>query len=270
MSQLTEAEKRRILRERRQKKFSSGGGSSRLNKITGHADSLMNTESSLDSRQKTPERTTATPRRTPSTDEIPTDDVTKGGENNPQVSILKQLAGDGQESVGQNEPDIMSMFQSMVGGDTGVSSLGQPVPPADQEWLDYHNYLVNRLKAWSIVMKWAIIMPYVYLVTHHVDLSLPQWLADSSNFFSVFVGFEIVATSLYYSRLKSIEKGTTIDTIKQNSLIAKLISLIPDQGPKHSYLKSYVFTLLQYWDVVSMLITDVCFVLIVLGIFSYM
>nr|3ZS9_C Chain C, GOLGI TO ER TRAFFIC PROTEIN 2 [Saccharomyces cerevisiae]3ZS9_D Chain D, GOLGI TO ER TRAFFIC PROTEIN 2 [Saccharomyces cerevisiae] len=37
MSELTEAEKRRLLRERRQKKFSNGGASSRLNKITGQA-----------------------------------------------------------------------------------------------------------------------------------------------------------------------------------------------------------------------------------------
>lgn len=269
MSELSESEKRRILRERRQKKFSSGGGSSRLNKITGQANSLMSTESSLDSRERTPERSSSNLSGTSRTEELTKGNVKEQPENDPQISILKHLADD-ERSTGENGADLVSMFQSMVGGENSGQGLGQPAAPVNQELLDYHNYLVNRLKAWSIVIKWGILLPYIYLVTHFVGLSLPQWLVDSSNFFSIFVGFEIVATSVYYSRLRSIEKGTCIDTIMQNNMIAKVVSLIPEQGPTQSNLKSYVYTLLQYWDVVSMLITDVCFVLIVLGVFSYM
>ncbi|CAR27104.1 hypothetical protein ZYGR_0I03770 [Zygosaccharomyces rouxii] len=265
MSELSDAEKRRILKERRQKKFGSGGGTNRLNKITGQADSLMSTESTLDQRERTPEAAINTRQNEAGNNQSTTD-------NNPQVSLLKQLAEQDRQEGSEAPPDLMSMLQSMTGGDAKNGTpptLGTPPAPVDQSMLDYHNYLVNRLKAWSIIIKWIVLLPYMYVVTHDVPLSLPFGLMDSSNFFSVLMGFEIVATSIYYKRLQSIEKGTSVNTMMHGSMIAKLISLIPDQAPQQKNLKSRLFTLLQYWDVVSMLITDICFVLVVLGIFTH-
>ncbi|GAV53093.1 hypothetical protein ZYGR_0AI03750 [Zygosaccharomyces rouxii] len=265
MSELSDAEKRRILKERRQKKFSGGGGSNRLNKITGQADSLMSTESTLDQKEKTPESTIDTGKNESRSSPTASD-------NNPQVSLFKQLAEQDRQNGSETPPDLMSMLQSMTGGDAknGLPpTLGTPPAPVDQSMLDYHNYLVNRLKAWSIIVKWIVLVPYMYVITHDVPLSVPFGLVDSSNFFSVLMGFEIVTTSIYYNRLQSIEKGTNVNTMMHGSIIAKLISLIPDEAPQQKNLKSRLFTLLQYWDVVSMLITDICFVLIVLGIFSH-
>lgn len=266
MSELSDVEKRRILRERRQKKFSAGGGSNRLNKITGQADSFMSTDSTLDKKEQTPES------KNNSTQQERKETPATAAHNNPQVSLFKQLAEKDPKNANEASPDLMSMLQSMTGGDgkNGMPPVSGAAPaPVDQSMLDYHNYLVNRLKAWSVLVKWIVLLPYIYVVTHDVPLSVPLGLMDSSNFFSVWMGFEIVATSIYYNRLQSIEKTTTVNTMMQGSIIAKLISIIPDQMTQLSSLKSRLFTLLQYWDVVSMLITDVCFVLIVLGIFSH-
>lgn len=268
MSELSDAEKRKILKERRQKKFSGGAASTRLNKITGQADSLMSTESSLDKKQKTPEL--ASTAANTNTRESASDSNSRQG--NPQVSLLKELAEQNNQNGDEAPPDLMSMFQSMTGGDqknAKVPELGTPPAPVDQSVLNYHNYLVNRLKAWSIIVKWIFLLPYMYVVTHDLDLSLPAWLVDSSNFFSVLMAFEIGATSIYYGRLQSIEKTTNVNTMMHGSMIAKLISLIPDQAPQQKGLKSHLFTLLQYWDVLSMLITDICFVLVILGIFTH-
>ncbi|GCE98800.1 GET complex subunit get2 [Zygosaccharomyces mellis] len=265
MSELSDVEKRRILKERRQKKFSGGGGSNRLNKITGQADSLMSTESTLDQKEKTPESVN-------SSKQGEGKNVPLASDKNPQVSLFKQLAEQDSQTNTESPPDLMSMFQSMTGGDGKNGTppkLGTPPVPVDQSVLDYHNYLVNNLKAWSIVIKWIMLIPYTYMVTRDLPLSAPFRLLDSSNFFSVLMGFEIVATSIYYSKLQSIEKSTSVNTMMYGSIIAKLISLIPDHAPQQKNLKSRLFTVLQYWDVVSMLITDICFVLIILGIFSH-
>ncbi|QLL32358.1 hypothetical protein HG536_0C05270 [Torulaspora globosa] len=302
MSELSDAEKRRLLRERRQKKFGNGGASSRLNKITGQVpDSQLDTSSPLDSpssaeASETPvssERAVGNTASTLEMDELiasvskppssgmpprsqGTRSVREDGSKSPQsadpqLDLFKRLMGS-QQSDG-SEPDLMSIFQSMNGDGDGETPTPFETEPVDQRMLDYHNFLVNRLKAWSILLKWLILSLYVYLITKESashNLSLPQWLIEPSSFFPVFVGFEIVATSIYYQRLQSIEKSNNVDTLRNNSKIAKLVSLLPAQGHPIANLKGKILMALQYWDVLSMLITDVCFVLIAMGVCSYL
>lgn len=299
MSELSDAEKRRLLRERRQKKFSNGGASSRLNKITGQVpDSQLDTSSPLDSPSvsevPTPvasgpavgneastlemDELIASISKPPSAEMPPRSHVPRSVQEdrletpetvNPQVDLFKQLMGSQQPDG--STPDLMSIFQSMNGEADGEIPPLFESEPVDQKMLDYHNFLVNRLKAWSIILKWLILFPFVYFVTREShSLPLPQWLVEPSNFFSVFVGFEIVATSVYYQRLHSIEKNNNVNTLRNNSKIAKLVSLLPAQGLPIANLKGKILMGLQYWDVLSMLITDICFVLILMGVCSYL
>lgn len=303
MSELSDAEKRRLLRERRQKKFSNGGASSRLNKITGQVpDSQLDTTSPLESASVTPKTGTSRsasagpavgneastlemdeliasiskppssgmPPRSQASKPVEKSDSKLEGSADPQLDIFKQLMGAQQDG---STPDLMSVFQSMNGGADADMPMPFDVEPIDQKMLDYHNFSVNRLKAWSILLKWLILLPYIYFViSGHVpqSLPLPLWFIEPSNFFSVFIGFEIVATSIYYQRLQSIEKNNNVNTLRNNSKIAKLVSLLPAQGLPIANLKGKILMALQYWDVLSMLITDICFVLIAMGVCSYL
>lgn len=310
MSELSDADKRRILRERRQQKFNNGGATSRLSKITGQVpNSQLDTTSSLESPSASARAelgSNASPGKaskgpavgneasTLEMDELiasiskpaspavpPKSAVSQDGSSkqtgamkadDPQLDLLKNLMGSQQGQDGST-PDLLSLFGSMNGEGAGDIPMPFGPEPVDQKTLDYHNYSVNSLKAWSILLKWLVLFPYIYLVTgssSQIQVPLPHWMVEPSNFFSVFIAFEIVATSVYYRRLQSIEKNTKVNTLQNNSKIAKLVSLIPAQGLPIPNLRGKILMALQYWDVLSMLITDICFLLVAMGMCSYL
>ncbi|CCC70427.1 hypothetical protein NCAS_0E03570 [Naumovozyma castellii] len=269
MSELSESEKRRILRERRQKKFAQGGATSRLNKITGQAESHLSTESPLDTpKQKITSpvlETVGAPREA----SIPT--TNKDANADPQVELLKKLAD--MQNQDQSTPDLFSLLGSLKEGMNDNSTGATPVQPVnlvDQEMLAYHDYLVNRLKAFTILIKWLVLLPYIYFLTKSAYSSAPiSFFTTPSNFFMIFTSFEIIATSIYYQKLQSIEKANKVNTMHQNSKIVKLVSLIPEGIVPIPDLTGKVVLALQYWDVLSMFITDICFVIIAMGLCSY-
>ncbi|CCK68740.1 GET complex subunit GET2 KNAG_0B02980 [Huiozyma naganishii CBS 8797] len=287
MSELSDAEKRRLLKERRQKKFANGGASSRLNKITGQADSHLSTTSPLENEKKVTPTTNlggATAfsedagKKQFSSPTVTSDTTTEEKDRNIEVELLKQLAG-AQKQDGSS-PDLFSLLKSMnPGGDTPDLSGMLPeeaVSPVDQALLNYHDYLVNRLKAWSILIKWCcFLLPYMYLVTRDGRPSVFQVpkslsiLTDPSHFFMVFTSFEIVAVSIFYQRLQTIERTNKVNTLHNTSKIVKLSSLIPEGVLPISNIKGKIVQVLQYWDVLSIFLTDVCFVLVFLGIMMY-
>lgn len=281
MSSLTEAEKRKILRERRQKKFANGGASSRLNKITGQSDSHLNTESPLDNPKNEPVLPSAQTIEDDDFGQHIADDTMPAPEteNVPQVELLKQLASM-QNEGSESTPDLFSLLSSMQkNGTPSGAANGPPVdipvePLVDPAMLNYHNFLVNRLKAWTLVLKWICLLPFLYLTTRPTGLestmstSTLDRLTDPTNFFMIFTSFEIVATSIYYQRLQTIEKNNKVNTLDNNSKIVKMISMVPEGILPIGNIKGKVVTLLQYWDVLSMFISDVCLVLIAVGIFQ--
>ena len=289
MGELSEAEKRRILRERRQKKFSNGGGSSRLNKIIGQVDSNLSTESPLDSRpanlKKSEKKESSINIPDPAIPVINNNAAKHNNTNkvdNVEINLFKQLA-DIQNNG--STPDLFSFLKSM-NNETGDNSLFENIPdtsetdkstaPVDIELLKYHNYLVNTLKAKTILIKWLFfILPYLYLVTRNGRspfLPLPKIvdiLLDPSYFFMIFTTFEMIATSIYYQKLQSIERAHKINTLDNSSKIVKLVSMIPDDIIPIPNLKGKTILLLQYLDVLSLFLTDICFILIMMGIVAY-
>lgn len=285
MSELSEAEKRKILRERRQNKFSNGGGASRLNKITGQADSHLSTDSPLDQRKQETS--------SPSFDDPPEHEVTEATNiptksnskatpelpaNNPQVDLFKKLAS--MENKNDSTPDLFSILKSMngTGSENGpINDLAQAeISPVDQELLKYHDYLVNRLMAKTILCKWVFfIIPYIYLVSRgnrSTLIPVPDFLSIFTNpsyFFMIFTTFEMIATSIYYQKLQTIEKAHNVNKLDTSNKIIKLITLIPEGLIPISDLKGKVILLLQYWNVLSLFLSDICFVLFITGIISY-
>lgn len=271
MSELTEAEKRKILRERRQKKFSNGGASSRLNKITGQVDSQLSTESPLDTPRQSPSPINTEPvlNRQPTERKAVEGKIGEDG----QLKMLKELAD--MQNNGESTPDLFSLLSKMKES-AGEFPESEPLAPIDQSLLNYHDYLVNRLKAWTIVIKWVFfLLPYIYLVTRtekeciSIIPSSLHVLTQPSYFFMIFTSFEIVATSIYYQQLQNIEKENNINTLHNSSKIAKLASMIPEGIIPIPNIKGKIMLALQYWDVLSMFLTDICFVLVAMGIISY-
>lgn len=285
MSELTEAEKRRLLRERRQKKFSNGGASSRLNKITGQASSHLNAESPLDA----PSAAKTTP---PASVHSATPDIKEDSNVAPQLDLLKQLAAMQGQGTGKSTPqdsstpDLLSLLSSMNTGmpsAEGTPSFGQAAPaaPINQAALDYHDYLLNRLKAWTILVKWVFfLLPYLYLITRPNSSVWPAYaftqsawfapLRNPSNFTRIFATFEFLSISIYYQLLKNVEHKSKIKNLQDTNKLVKLVSLVPEGVIPVANLKGKLITLLQYWDLLSMLITDISFVLIVLGLLTYL
>lgn len=274
MSETNEAEKRRILRERRQKKFSNGGASSRLNKIVNKTGSQLNTDSPIDA--KIEERTK---KDTPEVVEEVHGQEQANKPQDPQVELFRQLAE--MKQTDGTTPDLFSLMKGL--GQNNGEDSPFPMPPMaaqepiDPQMLAYHKYRINMLKAKTILVKWMFfLLPYLYLLTRTdgsyfpflVNSYLPETLTSRSSFFSVFVTFEIIATSIYYQLYLGIERDTNINTLQDTSKIVNLVSLVPEGILPISDLRGKVILAMKYLDVVNMMVTDVCFVLVAIGLVS--
>lgn len=285
MSELSESEKRRILKERRQKKFSGGSASQRLNKIIGQVDDTSNTQPPV---TQQPALNTAAAAAASSI-EAPVSvvqnaplskTISQGKESSVEVELLKQLASM-ENSGDRSTPDLLSLLSSMKGpenagvGSSSSAATAAPEPPADPALLKYHNYVVNRLRATTILRKWLFfLLPLTYLATHGGRTSfilLPEslnFLVDPSNFFMIFTSFETVATTIYYQKLRSIEEGHSINTLDNNSKIMKLLALIPENVVPVNDIKGKVTVVMRCIDILSLFLADLCFVVVLIGLLN--
>lgn len=282
MSEISAEEKKRILRERRQQKFAGGGAKSRLEKITGHIGSQLSTDTPLNENADTITGVSmgvsdSTNNQTKSKiEEIPTSHTES---KNPELDILKKLASaqssaQGTPNTGSPTPDLFSL----LGGGNGTPDFnGLPFaadPIVDNKMLKYHNYLVNKLKMRSLLIKWLVfLLPMIYLVTRNEFnpsfFTVPEILqtyVTPENFFNIFITFEVIATSIYFQQLQAIENANKVDTLQNNSMILKILSFVPQDKLPISNIKGWARLGFQYWDVFSMFLSDLCFVLVVLGL----
>ncbi|SCU82434.1 LANO_0B06216g1_1 [Lachancea nothofagi CBS 11611] len=293
MSEISETEKRRLLRERRQQKFGKGGATSRLAKITGQTEnSFLSTESPIDSKSSTPEPSgrNSNEDSTKQMDELlaqihqqqPKKTDQGGAAKNPELDLFAQLAkmqqGDASAPTATSEtPDIFAQLLKSVQMDQqpqqGIESVfgNQPI---DAAVLEAHNVAVNKLKAYTIVVKWFFfILPYVYYISHTgreaFQLTTVDFVMNRSNFFTIFTSFEVVTLSVYYQLLMSAEKSHNINTLNSNSKILKLVSMVPPGLVPIPNLRGKISQALQYWDVLSMYLTDMAFAILLTGIFQY-
>ncbi|CEP62389.1 GET complex subunit GET2 LALA0_S05e04544g [Lachancea lanzarotensis] len=302
MSEDAQTEKRRLLREKRQQKFGNGGGSSRLAKITGQADnSFLSTDSPLDSNSTTPTpgKETGNKDSTQEMDELlarvahsepkngrSVDQNQTSGQKNPELDLFAQLAklqsGESNSPGATPEtPDIFAqLMKSMQTGsqqgeqNPGDFPFGNGQPPIDAAVLAAHNASVNKLKAYTIIVKWVFfILPYVYYTARSsretFQSSTLNAVTDKFSFFTIFTTFEILTMSVYYQLLLSAEKSHHINTLNSNSKIMSLVSMIPPGLVPVKNLHGKISQTLQYWDVISMYLTDLAFTILLIGIFQY-
>ncbi|SCU96107.1 LAME_0F14906g1_1 [Lachancea meyersii CBS 8951] len=298
MSETSEAEKRRILRERRQQKFGNGGGSSRLAKITGQTDnSFLSTDSPLDSNSSSPGPVAQKDNQesTKEMDELLArlaqneskhvkDVGPKSSAKSPELDLFAQLVkmqgGDASTQGATPEtPDLFAELMKSMQADSQQGAqpdfpFGTCQPPIDAAVLAAHNASVNKLKAYTIIVKWVFfILPYIYYTTHAArktfESSDMEAVTSKFSFFTIFTTFEIVTLSVYYQLLLSAEKSHHINTLNSNSKILSLVSMIPPGLVPIKNLPGKTSQALQYWDVLSMYLTDLAFTILLIGLFQY-
>lgn len=275
MSDLTELEKRKLLRERRQKKFGNGGGSSRLNKITGKQENtVLNADSPLDSIQNKSREESKVDKSTKEMEELLEkfsplkEDVPN--QKNPEIALFEQLMKIQQNNGISTTESNIDIFSSFVKQNLPQEQFNgkEKELSADGEKTKYHIYQVNRMKAQTIIVKWFILLVYLYYFMKP-NFSTFQVLLSQSNFFIVFTSFEIISLSIYYQMVLNKEKLDKIDTQTVNSKILTYISMVPEGLIPISNLQGKVMLLLYYWDVLSLYLTDLCFSLVVMGLMKY-
>ncbi|SCU92511.1 LAMI_0E10814g1_1 [Lachancea mirantina] len=299
-SQLSEAEKRRILRERRQKKFSNGGASSRLGKITGETDkSFLASESPLDAKKPLPKKQEESSSRsdveesTKQMDELlasistPSKNQQNHGKKqthdvkNPEMDLFSQLAKMQQENpAGFDVPDTGDLFSQFLKSaqQQGPDSVQSPgVKTADPTVIELHFKRVNRIKSITVLLRWIILLPYLVMISKpRYNVALEQHslglsnVFDRANFFTVFTTFELVALSIYFQRVLNLERETGINTLESGNKILKLVSFIPEGIIPIPDLRGKISQAVQYWGVVSMYLTDLCFAIVIIGVVQYL
>lgn len=314
-TELSAAEKRRLLRERRQQKFSNGGASSRLNKITGQQEgSFLSSKSVLDEKKPAPApaaTTTATSfnansstsNADKSTEEIEemlsripnqkAETEPDNSESNPEIALFQQLlkmqqqgsgipaAGNG---FGSQSPDASTsdLFTSLLNSDRNTTAAATAAGQGsggfvDESVLKYHQYKVSKLKSYITLLKWIILTPYIYFIMHPNPAattigqysSIASQLLEKSNFFSIFTGLEVIFISIYYQMLKNLQRKNNVTPTQNAGGIVKYLSMIPEGILPIKNVQGKIGLALEYFDVFSMYVTDICFVVVLFGLMKH-
>lgn len=296
MSEISAEEKRRLLRERRQQKFSKGGATSRLNKITGQqSNSFLPAESVLDRKETSETGNTQQKKREVKEDYPAVEQNTKemqellslipesAGKSetdaNPELALFQQLLKMQQQdglpsgSASSSTPDL---FSSILNENSNAASSGAKLSTTfvDENVLKYHNYKVSQLKSYMVLLKWSILAPYVYFIMDPAPTILKNSavltkLTEKSNFFAVFTALEVVFISVYYQLLNNLQKKNGVNAIQNAGGIFKYLTMIPEGLLPIKNIQGKISLGLQYLDVLSMYVTDICFVVVLLGLMKY-
>lgn len=299
MSTLSASEKRKLLRERRQQKFSNGGASNRLNKITGQqSNSFLSNDSPLDqvSVEKSDEmklglgelrdnESSSVERSTKQMEEL-LSTLSEPHANqdaqpsNPELALFQQLLKAQQNasglepgSVGASTPDLFGSLLSETKAATSAANMSADAIFADQSTVTYYNFQVARVKSYITLLKWVILIPLIFAVLHpnpdlllHSRLSL---LTDKSNFFMIFTSLEVTFISIYYQVLTNLQRKLNLSASQNIGGMFKYLTMIPEGILPVNNLQSKIALIARYMDVISMYVTDISFVIVLLGLMKY-
>lgn len=251
------------LREKRKQQMKSkGAGSTRLQKITGGANSLMDADSVLDK---------------------PKPAVSAGSTEAGGMDLMKQLA-EKQQMNAQPEgmPDLMEMMKQM-GGDGGMDQMmsmmknfapgaegmaGEQAPAVTPEVQQYHTSKLKQFQYRLLFIKWFVVLaPYLYLLTHPGNSALGDFFNDRKNFLMIFSTIEVLSVSLSFAFTSKLERITKYKQTPGGTIISYL-KFVPN-GILPFDLHKVVTTALTWFSIVNGALIDFSFVVIVLVLLSY-
>lgn len=65
-----------------------------------------------------------------------------------------------------------------------------------------------------------------------------------------------------------MERETGVKTLQDTSKIVSLVSMVPEGILPIADLRGKVILAMKYWNIIAMMIGDVCFVLVAIGLVS--
>lgn len=312
MSSVSEEERKRILRERRQAKMSKGKASERLNTILNQGASV-NANSAV-SVLDTPEAASTSIDSKPEVTEVDDDIVHDDPEIQDIDTVIQKIAKT--DSLGENPaqpPDMDALFNQIFGGAGGAGmpsggtgdgagnadpfsqmmmqmmggqggdksnpfagSGAQGFPEAssyDSEMAKYTEYQHQVYKWRFLIVRYGLIL--INFVYHYLNepffrssslIAVRAETFNTSSFMTWFVSCEVLVLSAYYvlcfSRFNHHVSG--------NSWVIKLLDMGLMVLPKLAQYKQLVITLFGYYDLLSIVLNDVSFMVILFGLTSYL
>lgn len=305
---LTDAEKRRILRERRQAKMAKGNATNRLNTILSQGAAVPTTVTSVLDKEQEPATTTGLATSTgisthePHHDEDPEiQDITSivtqpveaptppiGSETPEDIDAIFrkvfQQASPKEGASGENDPmaQFMKMFSEGAAGLEGGESADFLKSPAQDasgmnDVYAYNAYQQNLWKFRFLIVRYVVT---AFNFFYHF-LTIPDQLFHASSHsyvrglvsetpLSGFITWFFTTEVLIVATYYMISVKTGVfHTKHENSFIIKAVSLGAMVLPQLAQLKPYVSRALAYYDLIGIVLGDLSLVVVLFGLLSF-
>ncbi|CCG20875.1 GET complex subunit [Candida orthopsilosis Co 90-125] len=283
---LSEEEKRRILRERRQAKMAKGKASDRLNNILTQGASVKS--STVTSVLDKPESGPATlPTSLHHDDDPEIQDIstiaagdTSLGEKDPQAEINEMFKSIFQQQSSQDEGNPMTDIFKMFGdaNSTGDSNIPPPDSAQSQYEQQLNQYHLYQKQVWrfrfSIVRLITIAAFFFYnyysipsfTASNHAYVRDLSEIYPLSGFAQGFFTLEIVIIASYYFILT---KNGLFHAARQNNLVMKGVQVVSMFAPQVQQLAPILSRVLEYKELLGIFLGDLSLVVVLFGLLSF-
>lgn len=290
MSDVSAAEKQRILRERRQAKMAKGNASDRLNSILSQGSSVKAT-SAVSVLDKPAAPATASANAAADADPDVSDIEQLINSRNtdtpllpeqPDIDdILNKMLNGGVPRPGLDDQDPFSQMLNMLQNQDGNTPMPESAASEDASYnaqlAAYHMYQQKVWKARFLVVRFiAVVANFFY---HYLTVPDQAFLSSSysyvrgltpqtpvQSFIVWFLTAELVIMTSFY--LIS-SHNHLFQASSDRSFIIKGLSMGSMVLPQLAQLQPLVRQLLGYWELVSILVGDVSLVVVLFGLVSF-
>lgn len=264
MSTLSNAEKQRILRERRQARLKKNG-TQRLDKITSLTSSFASTESPIQPKSEPVAKPASKNNRISSILDTPIP-ATSNASSTPEVpqdpfAAFAALNGDSGSNPMADFANN-SFLASMMGGGS------ETAPAVDSE---YNKYLLNQFKARFLALRMTILSLFAVYAARYWDITVffeensngVRYLhPDASAFYRLFLALELVFVLAFFAYVSSANYQYVYDT-PLNSLVAQGAQMLG-----MARLVSALDTFSKYYEAFKLVSSDLGVVVAILVITS--
>lgn len=286
---LTAEEKRRLLKERREAKMANGKASDRLNKILKQGSSVESdgVTSVLD--KPSGEASAEQDPDTLDIDQLLSNRVSPGPQemsnSNPDIDqmlnqVFKQQGANGTNTNTNEQQDpISSMMMEMMKQQQQQS--GEPKENLqnmeyEQKVLKHNAYKQKQLKSMFIFIRYVtgiINFGYHYINYPEFQSSTHDFIRNdllsfnNHNFLVIFFSLEAVILSSYYI---ISSRRLIASKVSNDNLILKVVSMASMVVPQVSNYQPYFIALVNYWEILSMMLGDLALMVVLFGVTSCM
>lgn len=295
---LSQDEKRRLLRERRQAKMARGKASERLNNILSQGSSVKDTTDAVSVFDSKPEPIASstkpaevspavTSHRDPEDDPdlMDIDNVTPEIKvDEPNIDkMLSDIFGAnvGGDATDSNQDDFLANMMNMMkqgeGVDGNIGGTAEPQEPGYQSQLNAYNIYQQRLWKFrfSIIRFAAVLTNFFYhylTIQDYSFTSSPHFYVRAlaphpavNSFITWFLTCEVAILASFYL---ITSKNNIYANASDGNLLLKGISMGAMVLPQLRAYQPLVIRLSHYWEVFSMLLGDIFLVVVLFGLVS--